>query len=228
MPVWGLAGAVALIGVFVAVLLVGQPPHTSAADPQRTPRVPAAVGVEAKPTDEAIAVSLLSDSHAFNAGSWWRQTMETGMPGLTIGAWESQPGASAEVLADRLDAATARGGLVVVQAGTNDLMSGFDADGAYRNIVALWDGIEQRGATPVAALVPPSDARGDQVDRLNTLITEGAGDRGLYVIDVYSDVATEDGTWAPGLSADGIHSNDDGSALMAEAARGQLESLAAR
>ncbi|MHA7264555.1 SGNH/GDSL hydrolase family protein [Arthrobacter sp. TMN-37] len=171
-------------------------------------------------------IGILSDSHANGKNSWWRQTVVAGtVPGLRLGAFESHPGAQTVALVDRLDAATREADLVVVQAGTNDILRGRSPQQAAGGVRALWDGIAARGAFPVAALVPPSQTRPALAIELNRLITAAAEERGLPLVDVYTPVAADDGSWAPGLSNDGIHSNRKGSDLMAEAARGQLAAL---
>lgn len=171
-------------------------------------------------------VSILSDSHAYNADSWWRQTMESHtVPGSTMGSFESTPGADTQALVPHLDDATERGGYVIVQAGTNNLLSAQSPEDALAGIVALWDGIAAREATPVAALVPPSATRASGVLELNRLITSEAAARGLPLVDVYSPVAAADGDWADGMSGDGVHANKAGSDRMASVARTQMTTM---
>lgn len=217
---WGLIGLVGLLLVFGAVGVVSMTGQQDAsASSTRAPYTP-------PPADpDPATVSILSDSHAFNEGSWWRTTVyNRSVQGVVSGAFESQPGASAQTLTDRLDAATASGGYVIVQAGTNDLLSAVTPSDALARIEALWDGIGERGATAIASLVPPSDERPSQTVELNELISAAAGQRGMFLLDVYSPVANPDGTWQEGLSGDGIHANPDGAVIMADAARGQIES----
>lgn len=176
-----------------------------------------------------VVVSVLSDSHAYNAGSWWRQTIVAGaVPGAEMGAFQSQPGAESTSLVKRLDAAAADGGLVLVQAGTNDIIAGKTPAEALTGIEALWDGIKQRGATPVAMLEPPSDKHGGKTVALNDLIRQAAKARHMALIDVFTVVANSDGTWKDGLTKDGIHANAAGSAPMAAAAQTQLTALVAK
>ncbi len=226
MPVWGIAVSLALIAVISGVALVGPTLRGDA-----TPYVrPSDAFQEPSPTAtvEPVVVSVLSDSHAYNEGSWWRQTVLAGtVPGAVTGAFESQPGANAEVLLDRMDGAAANGGLVLIQAGTNDLLSAITPADTVARVAVLWDGIAARGATPVAVLVPPSATRAAETAELNALLTEAATARGIAVIDVYTPVTNGDGTWIEGYSGDGIHALPDGAALMADAAREQLTALVA-
>lgn len=176
-----------------------------------------------------MVVSVLSDSHAYNAGSWWRQTVVAGsVPDAELGAFQSQPGAESTSLVKRLDAAAAPGGLVLVQAGTNDIIAGKTPAEALTGIEALWDGIAERGSTPVAMLEPPSNKHGGKTVELNDLIRKAAAKRGLALVDVYTVVANPDGTWRHGLTTDGIHANAAGSAPMAAAAQDQIEAIAAK
>jgi lysophospholipase L1-like esterase len=179
-------------------------------------------------TKAAIVTSILSDSHAFNADSWWRQTvMANKASGMTTGAFESQPGAGAgaAALAKRLDAAAAKKGLVIVQAGSNDLLSGTSPADTAAGVEALWKGIRDRGATPVVALVPPSNDVPAEVLELNRILIEEAMTQRLDVIDVFTPVANKDGSWAGGNTTDGTHANKAGSDVMTAAVLRQLPSL---
>lgn len=185
---------------------------------------------EASPTATASAasviVSVLSDSHAFNAGSWFRTTVEAGkVPGVKIGAFASQPGASAEVLAAKLDEASAPKGVVIIQAGTNDLLSAFGSEQTALNVEALVAGVKERGAKPVLALIPPSDTRGLEVLDTNALLTEYAKTNKVGILDLTTAVAGPKGQWNEGLSDDGVHANPAGSKLMADAAAEQVRKL---
>ena len=79
---------------------------------------------------------------------------------------------------------------------------------------------------PVAALVPPANARPAEAVQLNALIRQVAEAQKITVIDVYTPVASKDGSLVDGLTDDGIHSNKAVADLMAAAAMKQLPSLA--
>jgi hypothetical protein len=54
---------------------------------------------------KAVPVHLISDSHAHNAGSWWRQTIGAGaIEGATMGSAQSFPGADSEAITSQLKA----------------------------------------------------------------------------------------------------------------------------
>lgn len=180
----------------------------------------------ADPAAVPVVVSVLSDSHAFNAGSWFRNTVEAGkVPGVKMGVFVSQPGASAEVLAGKLDEASASKGVVIIQAGTNDLLSARGSENTVAGIEALVEGVKERGAKPVLALIPPSAERGYEVLDANALLTEYAKANKVGVLDLTSSVATETGEWKDGLSGDGVHANPAGSKLISDAAAQQIPVL---
>jgi len=180
----------------------------------------------ASSTPPAVTVSILGDSHALAAGSWWRQTVEAGaVDGASQGAFEAYEGATAADLVEHLDAATADGGLVVVQAGTFDLAAGRTAGETATDVAALWQGVLDRGATPVAALLPPSGDRGTDTVDVNTRLSEGAADRGIDVLDLTTPVEGGEGDWKSGLTDDGILANPTAAARMAQAADDQLSAL---
>ncbi len=188
------------------------------------PETPATTDADGDP----LRMSVLSDSHAYNTGSWWRQTVATGtFPGIYLGTTASQPGAASTSLVPLLDQATATGGAVVVQVGANDLLSGRTPAQAADGIADLWQGVRDRGAEPVAALVPPSDEVPAAVVALNTAIRDAATAEGIPLLDVYSAVADTDGSWADGLTGDRRHANAAESDLMAKAAREQLPAVIA-
>ena len=183
-------------------------------------------GASATATVKQTVVSVLSDSHAYNQGSWFRQTVEAGnVPGAVLGVFASQPGASAEVLANRVRQAVSLDGVVIVQAGTNDLMSAVSPEDAAKNVEALVAGVKEGGNKPVLALIPPSDTRGDLVMETNALLKQYAAANKVGLLDVTAPVIAEDGTWKPGLTTDGVHANTQGAKLMAGAAAKQLPAL---
>lgn len=178
----------------------------------------------------SILVSVLSDSHAYFAASWWRQTVEANaIEGVSMGAFASQPGAVAATIASGLDeaSAAAQNGYVLVQAGTNDLRAGSSPAEAATDIQALWAGVRERGSTPIAVLVPPSSQVGSQVIELNRLLAGEARLEGIAILDVYTPVAEADGGWQAGLSDDGTHANLVGASSQANEVMAQLPGILA-
>lgn len=190
----------------------------------------AASGAEPRPvptfgtTAEArVKVSILSDSHAYNAGSWWRQTVEANtIPNVSMGKFDSHPGFDTAALKADVEDSASEGGWVIVQAGTNDLLSARSPEQTLDGLEDLWDGVTAAGGMPIASLLPPSDERPAQTKALNVLIAQEAEARQLPVLDVYTSVASDDGTWADGHSSDGRHADSTASKTMAAAVREQL------
>jgi lysophospholipase L1-like esterase len=177
-------------------------------------------------TAAAVVMSVLSDSHALNAGSWFRKTVEAGaVPGVQLGVFASEPEASATVLAEKLDAATALKGVVIIQAGTYDVLSAVGAEQAAANVEALIAGAIERGAKPVLALIPPSAERGPEVVGANALLSDFARANSVGVLDLTTAVATPSGQWKSGLSDDGVYANAAGAQIMADAAALQIPAL---
>lgn len=175
-----------------------------------------------------VRVSILSDSHAYNANSWWRQTVAAGtVDGISMGKFDSTPGVDTEHLKAQAADSASEGGWVIVQAGTNDLLSGRTPQQALDGLTTLWDDVDKANAKPIAALVPPSDERPADVVKLNELIQQEATARGIPLLDVYSVVAADDGSWAGGHSTDGRHADPEASDKMADAAQTQLPTLVA-
>ncbi|KQM60856.1 SGNH/GDSL hydrolase family protein [Agreia sp. Leaf210] len=201
-------------------LVVGAAPTVSTPSPSATPAAPQPV----------VPLSVLSDSHAYFAASWWRQTVEANaISGVSMGAFASQPGAVADTIASGLDeaAAGAQGGYVLVQAGTNDLLAGSSPTRAASDIQALWAGVRDRGSTPIAVLVPPSSQVGGEVIELNRLLAAAARQAGIAVLDVYTPVADTGGRWQTGTSDDGKHANLTGATRQANEVLAQLPGILA-
>lgn len=206
-------------------LVVGSVPSIPTPSPTVSPTADAA------PTPQpAIPVSVLSDSHAYFAASWWRQTVEANaIEGVSMGAFASQPGAVADTIASGLDeaAAAAQNGYVLVQAGTNDLLAGSSPARAASDIQSLWAGVRDRGSTPIAVLVPPSSEVGAEVIELNLLLAGAARADGIAILDVYTPVAEAGGGWQAGTSDDGKHANIEGATRQANEVLAQLPGILA-
>lgn len=190
-----------------------------------TPAPPLPIGT-GSPSQAAVTVSVLSDSHAAAVGSWFRQTVEADrVPGARLGVFAAYPGATAAALEAKLDEAVAEKGSVIVQAGTNDLAAAAGPDATATNVKKLLAGVKARGASPILALIPPSATRGAEVKETNRLLSGYAADAGIGVLDLTSVVAGPAGQWRDGLSDDGVHANAAGSRIMAAAAAEQLPRL---
>lgn len=198
----------------------GPSPHAAAA-PSAGPTGSAAV-----PAAQTV-VSVLGDSHAGFPWSWYRLSVgDSSVPGASPGVLSSHPGRSSVELRAWVDEATARGGVVLVQAGTNDLLlDGSPPAEAASGVELLVRDVASRHVRTVLVSVPPSATQGAATARLNVLLKAWAGGHGVPWLDVTGGVAAPDGTWLPGLSDDGIHANEAGGSLMALAVRDQLPRL---
>ena len=117
---------------------------------------------------------------------------------------------------------------MIVQAGTNELLTARSPEETFTGITALWDGVAAAGAKPIAALVPPSDKTPSAVIELNELIRQEAKTRDIPILDVYRPVAAQDGSWADGHSGDGLHADREASDTMAAAALRQVQQITSK
>jgi lysophospholipase L1-like esterase len=148
------------------------------------------------------------------------------VPGAAPGVFSSHPGKTSAQLRAWVGEATAQGGVVLVQAGTNDLLlDGSPPAEAASGVELLVRDVQARHVRAVLVSVPPSRTQGPATNRLNVLLEEWAGSHGVAWLDVTSGVAQPDGTWLPGLSDDGVHANESGGALMALAVQDRLPYL---
>jgi len=186
------------------------------------------------PTPEAtVSLTLLGDNSVSTDASWWAQSVTAGLvPGAVENAELAAPAAGAgllttEELQNRVDASTALTGFVVVQSGTGDLEAGADPVVISSRVQGLWQSVIAKGATPIVALVPPSDQYGAEVIELNGLLQTAATAAGHGILDVYSPIAAADGSYGPSFSSDGIAPNAAASQLLAQTAIAQLPQLTA-
>jgi lysophospholipase L1-like esterase len=184
---------------------------------------PAAATVPAAPT----VVSVLGDSHSGAPDSWYRLSVADSLvPGASPGILSSHAGRTSLELRAWVGEATARGGVVLVQAGTNDILrDGAPPAGAAAGVELLVRDVLARHVRAVLVSVPPSAVHGTSTVQLNRILRAWAGVHGVPWLDVTSPVTAPDGTWLPGLSSDGVHANEAGGALMALAVRDQLPGL---
>lgn len=170
-------------------------------------------------------ITPLSDSHIYNEGSWFRLTVEAGrVDGYAVGEFASQPGALTDTI--RTLVPKVKGSdWVIVQGGTNDLLAAHSPQQALAGVKVLVEAADERAGSVMVALVPPSDTTGPQVIELNRLLTQWAKGQDVPVLDVYSSVAATDGSYRLGLSDDGVHANDRGARMQAQAALPQLRRI---
>ncbi|TYP87172.1 SGNH/GDSL hydrolase family protein [Blastococcus xanthinilyticus] len=128
---------------------------------------------------------------------------------------------SGEILA-RVDAALAREpGRVFVLAGTNDVREG-RTSGSLDDLTAIATAIRAAGAEPLFATLPPSDAFPAETAAFNEELLAWAGREEVELLDFWTPLADEDGTFAEGMSTDGTHPSAEGAAVLADVAAAAL------
>ncbi|WP_235779102.1 SGNH/GDSL hydrolase family protein [Sinomonas notoginsengisoli] len=172
-------------------------------------------------------VSVLGDSHSGWPGSWFRGSVANGaVPGVAPGVLASEPGRTSIELLAWVGQATARRGVVLVQAGTNDLLiRRATPPVAAQGVEALVTAVSAQHVRAILVSVPPSGTLGAATNQLNALLEDWSHGHQVPWLDVTRAVAQADGTWQLGLSDDGVHANAAGGERMASAARAQLPGL---
>lgn len=182
-------------------------------------------------TAEPAAVSLLGDQNALASDSWWsRSVAASSVSGVAAASVlgsttiAESPLTVAE-LQQTVDTTTTLTGYVIVQAGSTDIAEGALPTTVASSVENLWKAVAIRGATPIVALVPPSDDQAENVVALNDLLQAAAVAADYTVLDLNTPIAASNGTWATGLSSDGVIANSQGSQILAEAVAAQLPTL---
>lgn len=190
-----------------------QRPSGSSSEPSAEPASPS----------PPLRVALLSDGLAIDDGSWFDRTIAAReVEGAVPGVIASQAGLGASQLEARA-ALASQADVLVVQAGTIDLVAGGTAKTAGDALEGLLQtaldlGGPAGGPSVVWVPVPPLNAAPAGVLEVNDRVREFAGGNDIVVWDLTSPVATPTGAWRPGLSVDGIAPNDAGQAAQARAA----------
>ncbi|SMQ58420.1 GDSL-like Lipase/Acylhydrolase family protein [Agreia sp. VKM Ac-1783] len=182
-------------------------------------------------TAPAASVSLLGDQNSSGADSWWAQSIES----ATVGGVQSSArlglervsGSTAAVadLQQEIDATTSLSGYVIVQAGSTDVARGASSESIAAQVETLWKAVTIRGATPIVALLPPSDDDPEAIIAVNDALKTAAAAAGYGVLDLNAAVASPNGTWVTGFSDDGVVANARGSRILADAVASQLPVL---
>lgn len=197
-------------------------PTAPRSTPKPTPAPSPSETTPEPPVPDLVKVSILSDSHAYNTGSWFRLTVVAGkVPDAKLGTFAGFPGGSTSTLRTHLDE-VAGDEVVILQAGTNDLHSARTPTETAAAIEDLVTDLQATGSDVILASIPPSSLRPAQILATNLLITAWAAQTDVPLLDVTTDVSTLTGDWREGETSDGIHANQHGSQVMADAALEQL------
>ncbi len=102
--------------------------------------------------------------------------------------------------------------LVVVLGGTNDLGWGRSPERIAQDLATLWDRLRWNEVDVVACTLPPALGVPGSIRprvQLNRAIAQGARERGLGLVDLFSALG-RDGELLERWSSDGLHLNEDG------------------
>ena len=115
---------------------------------------------------------------------------------------------------------------VLIMGGTNDLAQGVAQAHIVANLRAIVDEVQAAHAEPVLLTIAPRSERRwvGPTDTLNDQIATLAASEAVRLVDVHAVLAAPDGTFAAGLSVDGIHPTQAGYAAMAALIRGSITS----
>ncbi len=194
-----------------------------AADSTDEPEASEEPSPSATPTGPPLRVALLSDGLAIDEGSWFQRSIgRRTVDGLVPGVTASLAGATAAALEPRA-AQAANADVLVVTAGTVDLLSGTPADTVAASVQSLLQTADDLGGTGGPAVVwvptPPISTQTANVAAVNKAVRTFVEDNDLVEWDLTTPVATPTGAWKPELTVDGIAANEAGQQAQAEAAR---------
>ena len=221
-------GAIAVAALGLAYLALagihigGSPASSSISSSSSSLAASSTPTATATPAPTGSVVDLVGGSEG-----WWSASIgASAVPGVTAGLRVGGSDANTASLASQLAAAEVTSGrLVLIQAGTQDIVEGATGEQIDAGIRSLWTSVAERGGRPVAVLLPPSNTFPGSVVAVNELIRASALAQGVAVLDLTTPVANTDGTWAAGLSDDGLQPNAAGTALMVQAVGAQLPGL---
>lgn len=219
-------GAIGLAYLALTGVHVGSRP-TPATIPDSTPS--SVIDPTPTPTTASnsgsVPVGLITDGSTV----WWTQSVDAGLAiGVSSGPLIGTTGATvAEIVPAVEQADVSAGQPVVIQVGTQDIVRGATAAEIDASIQNLWQVVKDRGGRPIAALIPPSNTFPGSVLTVNNQIRASAVAQGIAILDATTPVASADGTWATGMSDDGLQPNARALEAITTAVETQLPALAA-
>lgn len=165
-------------------------------------------GESASSTVEEIGFVVVGDSltagtdpiegnRVVSAQSW--VPAAEGPPLAFLGGW-AVPGATTAGMLEEVG--PMRADVLVLMAGTNDLLGGYETPGIHANLVAI---VERVGVDEVLlAAIGPIDGRAAEVTEYNRQLEALAAESGWRFVDPWVD-AWDDGSFVRGASDDGLH-----------------------
>jgi lysophospholipase L1-like esterase len=161
---------------------------------------------------EPMNVVMLGNSITFEAN--WNELL-----GRTDVANRGIPGDVTQAMLVRLGTVLQlKPKIIFLEAGINDILSGYDIEKTKSNYQQLVENILIKGITPVVTLTfytryePESNA---DVDELNAFLKEFCAKNNVPTIDLSSEF-NEDGRLSKEVTHDGVHLNTKGYKLWAE------------
>lgn len=216
--------ALAILVILTAGLCYGAIQHANAAPPMSDIAYDAPTPTGAAPTN-ITSLSVLSDSHIFNSGSWFRLTVEKGMlKGVGVSTFASTPGGNAARVGAKIDDVL-DADWVIVQAGTNDLIVNTSPAETAQAVEQIVSDVRTEGPKVILAAIPPSNEVPGGVVQTNELLKSWAKSKGVPFLDVYSPVAARGGTFRDGMTSDDRHANAKGARATAEAVTPKLAKI---
>ena len=200
----------ALLVVLLAVLGLSACSSAAPARPRAT-----APAMTSRPPDAAVSFVVVGDSitagpipiqatgpqeqdvQQFGRGSWLPEAK--GAPLRFLGGW-AVSGATTEEM--RAGVVHAKADVVVVMAGTNDVLRMVPWEQTRANLLAIVDRVGVHDV--VLSAVPPADPSPSAREEFNDRLRSLADKRGWHLVDPWVSVE-QHGRWTPGASADGVH-----------------------
>ena len=227
------AGVVLLVGLALrpaqpetAVLSPVEASTPDRSSPSTTPST--TPSAEASPTSPVTAVSegpppataALGDGLVDDDDGWYRVLVSTADTPVRDVLNAGVPGQTASQVAARVSAVLeARPQVVVVQAGTNDLLRGVPLATTVTALRGTVTRLQAADVVPVLVTVPPSDALAARVGPLNEALAALGAELSVPVIDPWADVRQADDSWVTGTSQDGVEPTAEASQQAAARAR---------
>ncbi|GAB2452692.1 lysophospholipase L1-like esterase [Conyzicola lurida] len=183
--------------------------------------------------DDPVSIAVVGDSitavvtgfnegfttGTYSADSWLASTVDDDI--VFAGGWAV---AGARTLDMRNGVAPVSADLLVMLAGTNDVLREEDRQGSLENMVAIADTV---GAENVLVLaIPPINAAPERATQFNVDAKALAERHGWTWFDAAAGLR-DGGSFIAGLTKDGVHPTPVGQKLMGAAVRAEIEDLRA-
>lgn len=225
------AGVVLLVGLAVrppqpetAVLSPVEASDRASASPDGTPSAAPTPSSTAAPAGPPPATAALGDGLVDDDDGWYRVLVSAADTPVRDVLNAGVPGQTAAQVAARVDMVLqAQPQVVLVQAGTNDLLRGVPLETTVTALRGTVTRLQEADVVPVLVLVPPIDALAARVGPLNEALAALGAELSVPVIDPWADVRRPDGSWTSGTSQDGVEPTAETSQQVAVRAGELLE-----